>query len=337
MLQTQSISAGNADMIVFAALGVIVLIIFLSFQAGDAAQQRVRARLKRIRKRYHATGSTGLIAETKMTLRRQIAEEPDGLIGILLRPIPKLERLQDKLARAGYPQANAKVFLLRSVLVVLCCAGGAVALQKPILIGIAVGLLVGFVIPIKVLNHKINAHVKKFLQIFPDGIDLIVRGLRSGLPIAEGIAVVSREVPDPVGEVFRHVADSVKLGVPLEKALQDMARQMNNTEFNFFTTSIILQRETGGNLGEILGNLSDVLRKRFTMKMKIKAMTSEARASAIIVGSLPFFVSTATHVMSPGYLNLLWEDARGTKMLMLAACMLWLGVTTMQRMAKFEL
>lgn len=335
MIETPALSANNADIIIFAALAVIVLIVFMTLQAEDATQQQLKARLKKMRQRYHA--STGLISETKMTLRRQVADEPGGLIGILLKPLPNIDRLQDKLLRARYENLSAKVFLLRSTLVALCCAGAAVAFHKPILLGLAVGLVIGFVIPIKVLNHKIDKHMKKFLQIFPDGIDLIVRGLRSGLPIAEGISVVAREVPDPVGEIFRHVTDSVKLGVPLEKALQDMARQLNNTEFNFFATSIVLQRETGGNLGEILGNLSDVLRKRFTMKMKIKAMTSEARASAIIVGSLPFFVSAATQVMSPGYLNLLWEDKRGTHMLMLAAGMLWLGVTTMKRMAKFEL
>ncbi len=335
MIETKSLSAGNADMIVFGLLGVIVLVIFFMLQASDASPKRNKARLKKLQQRYNK--STSLIAETKMTLKRQIAEEPGGLIGLLLKPFPNVQRLQDKLERAGYKTANAKVFLLRSLLVVLCCIGGSFALHKPVIIGIAVGLVLGLWLPIKVLNHKIDKHMKKFLQILPDGIDLIVRGLRSGLPIAEGIAVVAKEVPDPVGEVFRHVADSTKLGVPLEKSLQDIARQLGNTEFNFFATSIILQRETGGNLGEILGNLSNVLRLRFTMQMKIKAMTSEARASAIIVGSLPFLVSIATQLMSPGYLDLLWEDKRGTKMLMIAGGMLWFGVTSMKRMAKFEI
>ncbi len=335
MLELKSISSNSADMVVFGALGVIVLIVFLALQTGGAEHKRMRQRIKKLQQRYHT--STGLISETKMTLKRQIADEPDGLIGLLLKPFPNVERLQDKLNRAGYKHSNAKVFLLRALLVVLCCGGAATALHKPLVLGLAIGLITGFVIPIKVLNYKIDRHMKKFLQIFPDGIDLIVRGLRSGLPIAEGIAVVAREVPDPVGEIFRHVADSTKLGVPLEKALQDMSRQLGNTEFNFFTTSIILQRETGGNLGEILGNLSEVLRKRFTMQMKIKAMTSEARASAIIVGSLPFLVSAATQVMSPGYLDLLWEDRRGTRMLMIAGGMLWFGVTSMKRMAKFEI
>jgi tight adherence protein B len=123
----------------------------------------------------------------------------------------------------------------------------------------------------------------------------------------------------------------------MEKALQDTARKLDNTEFNFFTTSIILQRETGGNLSEILNNLSEVIRKRYMMKMKIRAMTSEARASSIIIGVLPFIVSLAVMVISPGYLNPLIDDYRGNVSLIIASGMLVFGIWIMNRMAKFEI
>src|SRR5690606_10394833 len=131
----------------------------------------------------------------------------------------------------------------------------------------------------------------------------IVRGLRSGLPVSESIVLVSKEVPEPVGSVFGTVSNTMKLGVTMEKALQDMAEELDISEFNFFTTSIVLQRETGGNLAEILNNLSEVLRGRFMMQMKIKAMSSEARASTYIVAALPVFVFCAVSLMSPDYMK----------------------------------
>ena len=136
--------------------------------------------------------------------------------------------------------------------------------------------------------------------------------------------------------MFAHVANTMKLGVPMEKALQEMAKNLDYTEFNFFVTSIVLQRETGGNLSEILNNLSEVLRKRYLMHMKIKAMTSEARASAMIIGALPFIVGGAVSVLSPDYIVILATDYRGNIALGIAAVLLFLGVGSMQRMAKFE-
>jgi tight adherence protein B len=210
-------------------------------------------------------------------------------------------------------------------------------LHKPLLLGIFGGIIFSFWLPLKVLKFKTGRRLKRFLRLFPDGIDLIVRGLRSGLPVSESIKLVAQEVEDPVGHTFEMIASTMKLGVPLEKALQEMAIKLDCTEFNFFTTSIVLQRETGGNLAEILGNLSDVLRKRFMMRMKIKAMSSEARASAVIVGSLPFIVFIALLVISPGYTDPLFRDGRGNICLGVAIGMLCTGVWSMNRMARFEI
>jgi tight adherence protein B len=179
--------------------------------------------------------------------------------------------------------------------------------------------------------------LKKFLVLFPDAIDFIVRGLRSGLPVTESMNIVGKEMEEPVGSIFAHIGESVKLGVPVDKALQDTAKKLGLTEFNFFVTSIILQRETGGNLSEILNNLSEVLRTRLMMRMKIKAMSSEAKASAIIVGSLPFIVIAALMYLSPDYLIPLIDTTKGNCIALGCAFSLMFGIGVMIKMTKFEI
>jgi len=161
--------------------------------------------------------------------------------------------------------------------------------------------------------------------------------LRSGLPVSESMVLVSSEVPEPVSGTFTTLSNTMKLGVPLEKALQEMAKRLDLTEFNFFTTCIILQRETGGNLAEILSNLSDVLRGRYIMKMKIRALSSEARASAYIIGALPFVVLAAVSALNPEYMRPLIDDHRGNICAYVAAGMMSFGIWVMYRMTQFEI
>ncbi len=210
-------------------------------------------------------------------------------------------------------------------------------LKKPVFLAVPLAFIAGAWLPIKFLQMRIAKQNREFLKLFPDAIDLIVRGLRSGLPVTESLVLVAHEVADPVGPTFARVGNTMKLGVPLEKALQETAKKLDLAEFNFFTTSILLQRETGGNLSEILNNLSEVLRARIMMRLKIKAMSSEARASTIIIGALPFVVITAVGVLSPDYMKPLFTDYRGNIWLGVAAGMLGSGLYIMNRMSKFEI
>ena len=149
----------------------------------------------------------------------------------------------------------------------------------------------------------IKRRVAKFNSNFPDAIELMVRGLRSGLPITETLGIVAGEIGGPVGLEFRAVSDKMKIGRTMEAALQDTADRLGTAEFQFFVITLAIQRETGGNLAETLSNLADVLRKRAQMKLKIRAMSSESKASAYIVGSLPFIVFTLVYLMNPDYMG----------------------------------
>ena len=183
----------------------------------------------------------------------------------------------------------------------------------------------------------IKRRVGKFTARFPDAIDLMVRGLRSGLPISETLGIVADELPGAIGDEFRTVSDKMKIGRTMEAALQETADRLGTPEFQFFVITLAIQRETGGNLAETLANLSEVLRKRAQMKLKIKAMSSESKASAWIVGSLPFIVFGLIWFINGKYMQTFFVDER----LMIAGGggLVWMGVGVfiMAKMVDFEI
>jgi tight adherence protein B len=207
----------------------------------------------------------------------------------------------------------------------------------PVLLAILVGLFVGTGLPHFVVGKLIKRRVNKFNTNFPDAIDLMVRGLRSGLPITETLGIVSSEVPGPVGFEFRAVADRMKIGRTMDAALQETADRLGTAEFQFFTITLAIQRETGGNLAETLSNLADVLRKRAQMKLKIRAMSSESKASAMIVGALPFIVFGLVWFINPAYMQGFFSDQR----LIVAGLggLMWMGIGVfiMAKMVNFEI
>ena len=164
-----------------------------------------------------------------------------------------------------------------------------------------------------------------------------MRGLRSGLPVTETLAVVAQEVPGPVGYEFKTVIDGIKVGKTMEDALQDTADKLGIAEFNFFTITLAIQRETGGNLAETLSNLADVLRKRAQMKLKIRAMSSESKASAYIVGSLPFLVFGAIMYINPEYMGGFFSDDRLIVAGLGAGVWMAIGAFIMAKMVSFEI
>jgi tight adherence protein B len=319
------------DVLIILILAACFALYWFKFGPGLKHKQLMQ-RVDKIRQqRFQQKTGTG-----DMSLRRK-QDMNNGLVQRLMKPLPDFKRLAGKLERAGKTM-SAQKFVFRRILYTLgITAALTLLLKMHVAIALAVGLLLGVWVPLKLLDFAINKETKAFLRLFPDALDLIVRGLRSGLPVSESLVVVSQEIPNPVGAVFSNISSTMKLGVPMEKALFETARKLEMTEFNFFTTCIVLQRETGGNLAEILNNLSEVLRSRYIMRMKIKAMSSEARASAYIIGSLPFIVVAAVMTVSPGYMTPLWEDYRGNICVAIAVGMMTFGGWVMNRMTKFEI
>ena len=320
LLQAPELWSGLA----FAALIALLL-------AGrSGARKKHDARMARV------TRSSARISGAQTQTLRKKDPNADSRFGQSIARFSFTEKLRGRFLSAGMtitPQA----YLLRCGLIAAGAMLFVVLSGKPPLLGLLIGIIVGLGLPHIYVGRRIRKRKLAFLKLFPEGIDLIVRGLRAGLPVAESFIVVSREVSPPVGEVFFTISQQTGLGVPMEKALSDTAAKLDMTEFNFFVTTIILQRETGGNLGEILSNLSDVLRQRQMMKLKIGALSSEARASGYIVGALPFFVWGILTILSPAYLSVLYNDARGNISLGVAMGMMAFGAFVMKRMTQFEI
>ena len=207
----------------------------------------------------------------------------------------------------------------------------------PLYLALFAGLLMGAGLPHMVIGFLINKRIKQFTANFPDAIELLVRGLKSGLPVGETLNVVAKEIPGPVGVEFKMVTEKIKIGKTMEDALQETADRLGTAEFQFFVITLAIQRETGGNLAETLANLADVLRKRSQMKLKIRAMSSESKASAYIVGSLPFVVFGMVWSVNQKYLEGFFYEPRLIVAGIIGAVWMGIGVFIMAKMVSFEI
>jgi len=203
-------------------------------------------------------------------------------------------------------------------------------------VGIGGGLAAGLGLPRWLLGYLRNRRQKVFLLEFANALDVIVRGVKAGLPLSECLNIVARESPDPVGGEFRRVVEGARVGITLEEGLTRMYERMPVPEVNFFVIVLSIQQKSGGNLSEALGNLSKVLRDRKLMRGKIQAMSSEAKASAGIIGSLPPGVMGLIYVSTPSYIQVLFSDQVGNIILIAGACWMALGVLVMKKMINFN-
>lgn len=309
-------------------IGTLMVALAIILVFSSEREKRVRKRIDRIKQSNKPPTQQELIKQSLRRAHPQSGATSSRSFGEWL--YYRLEFGGVALTVKKYVIYNLVLFLVVSLVVL-------VFVTPSILLAVLTGFALGTGLPHLYVGSCIKRRKKKFIKLFPDALDLIVRGLRAGLPAAKSMQSVAAEVPEPVSSVFREITEQIMLGVTMEKALADMAKRLGMTEFDFFVTSITLQRETGGNLTEILSNLSEVLRQRMMMRLKIKALSSEARASAIIVGSLPFLVFGAVSVMSPDYMRPLFEDSRGNVALIGSFASLGLGIFIMIRMAKFEI
>jgi tight adherence protein B len=212
-----------------------------------------------------------------------------------------------------------------------------VAAELPTVVYPLVGIVVGAGLPHFILQRRIAKRIRKFTMLLPDALDLIVRGIRSGLPASEALRSIGDEMEDPIGIEFRQVTDQMKIGVNLDDAMWATAKKLDIPEFNFLVISLSIQQETGGNLAEILEKLSDMVRRREQMRLKVKAMSSEARASAMIIGALPFIMCGVISFVNPGYMSALFTDPRGWVMIGVGLTSLSVGMFVMSKMVKFEI
>ena len=298
---------------------------------GPSTRKQVQRRLSGVRYRHSESSEAKVESQMKkaMAARKPKVHKVAGSGS-------RTEALAIRLQRTGRNWTVSQyIYVSLGLSIVL---GLILYLQTGVpLLSLVGGVFIGAGLPHLVVNFFIKRRTTQFITKFPDAIDLLVRGLRSGLPVTETLAVVAQEISGPVGIEFKGIIERIKIGRSMEDAMQVSADRLNVPEFNFFTITLAIQRETGGNLAETLSNLSDVLRKRSQMKLKIKAMSSESKASAYIVGSLPFLVFAMIWWINPNYLGAFFVDER--LMVIGLGGLVWmgLGVFIMAKMVSFEI
>jgi tight adherence protein B len=213
---------------------------------------------------------------------------------------------------------------------------GALITGQNILVASGIGFAGGFGLPRWFLKMQTKRRQAKFVEQFADSIDVIVRGVKSGLPLNECLRIIARESPDPCRLEFQRLTDGMAVGLPIEQGLQKLFERMPVPEVNFFNTVLLIQMKAGGNLSEALGNLSGVIRARKMMREKISALSSEAKASAMIIGSLPFLVATLVYFTSPGYIMELFTTDTGHLILLGAGMWMSTGILVMRKMINFS-
>lgn len=319
--------------VLIAAGIVLTLIALVMVFGGFFAERRLRDRLEDLDARTRAGPRKIQMA----TLRRvEKAGRLPTLDKFLWRWFPNASSVRTKLQTSGMSVTLGDFVFASLALAVAAAFMLYLVLDLAPGIALAGSLAVGFGLPNIVVGMKAKKRGRNFNLLFPEAIDLIVRALRAGLPVQEAIANVARDIKDPVGGIFRRAQQEIHLGVPLETALWRVAKTVRTDEFNFLIVALSIQRETGGNLAETLANLSQLLRARQQLRLKIRAFSSEARATMLIMAGLPFLVGGGLFLISPGYIGPLFTTSTGQMVAVGAACSMGLGIFIMNKIATIK-
>jgi tight adherence protein B len=328
----------NLDPMIVGAVSVLLLALIVVSVALLNSLYGPRARLERRLTSVGGVGNSrdkGGPAKTQTGMRRKDIEAK-------LKAAEQLKQqqrgyqLREKLIQAGL-RTSPKQFWIYSI---ICGAVFTIVIYAAtgIIYTVPAGLLVGtFGLPRFVLNHLVNRRFKAFTALFANAIDLIVRGVKTGMTVAECLSIVGKEMPDPVGMEFRAITESIQMGLTLEESLNRLVMRVPTTEVRFFTIVLVTQQTTGGNLAETLAKLAGILRDRKKMRDKIKALSSEAKASAGIIGSLPFAVSGILSFIAPDYVSLLVTTSAGNWCLVFGAASFGVGIMVIRKMISFEI
>jgi tight adherence protein B len=243
--------------------------------------------------------------------------------------------LSIRLTQAGLTWSKQQFYIVSAVFGAFVF-GAAMLLDTGLLPAALLAFAAGFGLPRWALSYLKKRRETKFLDQFPDAIDVVVRGIKAGLPLGDSLRALATDAPEPILSEFRHILETQAVGVPLGDACAKLFERMPLPEANFFAIVISIQQKSGGNLSEALGNLSKVLRDRKRMKGKIKAMSTEAKASAAIIGALPIAVMAIVYITSPDYITLLWTERLGQLMLAGSAVWMLMGIMVMRKMINFD-
>jgi tight adherence protein B len=318
----------------YIALGIGMTILALGVVFGGFfAERRLRDRLEDLELRTRSGHRSVQMA----TLRRaERASRLATLDKLLWQWFPNTSSIRRKLQTSGMNVSLGEFAFAAVGLAVALGFVFHVLLGLPPVMALAGSLVIGPGVPNFIVGWKARKRGQKFNLLFPEAVDLIVRALRAGLPVQEAIGNVARDIKDPVGSIFQQAQQEMQLGVPIETALWRVAKTVQTDEFNFLIVAMSIQRDTGGNLAETLANLSALLRARQQLRLKIRAFTSEARATMLIMVALPFLVAGALFMIAPGYIKPLFTTSTGLMVAGAAGSSMALGIFIMNKIATIK-
>ena len=330
MAETELLQLGLGAIVAICAAAAIYFVV-APLLSGDAAGKRLQgvtdntvARTQRRGQVDHAQNRRKQVADTLKELeQRQKAKET-----VTLRL--KLERAGLDITPKTFWIASAGAGVIAGVFVFLSAPN-----MTP-LVALAAAFVGALGIPRWVVTYMIKRRHSKFLAEFANAIDVIVRGVKSGLPLNECLGIIGRESPSPVREEFQELVEQQRVGVPLSEGFERMIARVPLPEVKFFAIVISIQQQAGGNLSEALGNLSGVLRDRKRLQAKVKALSAEAKASAGVLGSLPFVVMMMVYLTTPNYIAILWTAKMGHFLLLIAGIWMTMGILVMRKMINFK-
>ncbi len=310
------------------AIGGVAWVVVYPFLSGERKAERRKASVARAEPMARPTRGP----------QKPRREQIEGTLKELEARQKKAKHvaLSVRLTQAGLTWSKRRFIATAACLGVAVFAVALILLGGSLLPALAFGFAAGCGLPLWLLKFLKKRREARFLEALPDAVDVIVRGIKSGLPLLDSLRLIASEAPEPVRSEFRAIIETQTIGIPLGEACLKLYERIPLAEANFFGIVIAIQQRAGGNLSEALGNLSRVLRDRKKMKAKIKAMSMEAKASASIIGALPIVVMGLVYFSSPAYIELLWTQQLGHMMLAGSAIWMTLGVLVMRKMINFD-
>ncbi len=314
--------------LVAVAVGGVAWVFVYPYLSGEKKAERRMASVAR---------SEPMAARPARAAQRSRREQVEGTLKEIEERHKKARRvpLSVRLTQAGLNWSKQR-FMVTSGLLGFAAFVLMILISAGLIPALAIGFAAGVGLPRWALSFLKKRREAKFLETFPDAVDVIVRGIKAGLPLLDSLKLIAADAQEPVRSEFRSIIETQTIGIPLGEACLKLFENMPVPEANFFGIVVSIQQRAGGNLSEALGNLSRVLRDRKKMKAKIQAMSMEAKASASIIGALPIAVMTLVWITSPSYIELLWTDPFGR--VMMAACGIWMmiGIFIMRKMINFD-
>lgn len=328
-MDQQVLIVGVLGLVCFAAIAFVVL--------APSQKDKANKRVASLNQAKVAKRSGGQSSESQNKERRKKLADSLAALEDKKKDLKKKKKLtmEQMLDQAGLPVKPNHFYLASVVVAVFFGLIGVISGQQLWISGLLL-VVGGLGFPRWVVNFLRSRRQKKFVDDFSNAIDVIVRGVKSGLPVNECLKIIAREAPRPVCDEFHMLTEGLRVGLSLEQALDRMYERMPLQEVNFFAIVLLIQQKTGGNLAEALGNLSGVLRSRKLMAGKIQALSAEAKASAMIIGSLPFLVMGAVHLSTPDYLVPLFTTRMGNFILIGAGFWMSVGIIVMKKMMQIK-